>query len=343
MTKEFVAFTRLDASDVNTYLVNRPLQNAIINGAFDIWQRGTSISVAATVGAFTADRFMVNPGNSNCTISRQTGTPSTTAGNFALRYQRNSGQTGTNSQFIAQSLPNLDSATLIGRTLTLSFYAKKGADYSTTASALRARILSSTGTDQNFITVALTGQTTVAEKTVELGTGLERFTLTGTVPTNATQVHIVFDRAPVGTASTNDWYELEGVQLEAGTVATPFRRNANSIQGELAACQRYYWRTTYRAFTPIAFGSGTTTTVANVELDYKVTMRTHPTAVEWSGLLLGDLVAGGVTPTNITIGGANVNKIWLSATLSGGVVVNRPYYLYLSGTSSDFVGFSAEL
>jgi hypothetical protein len=40
--KVFEAFTRLDASDVNAYLVNKPITNAIINGAFDIWQRGTS-------------------------------------------------------------------------------------------------------------------------------------------------------------------------------------------------------------------------------------------------------------------------------------------------------------
>jgi hypothetical protein len=341
--------------DVNRYdsyngtawvpLVPQSQGNAIINGAFDIWQRGTSIALASGSG-FTADRFAVQVQSVASTISRQTGTSQTTGGNFALRFQRNSGGTGTNQQFIAQSLPNLDSASLIGRTVTLSFYAKAGANYSTSGSTLGATIFSSTGTDQNFITVALTGQSTVASAAVTLTTGLQRFTITGTVPTNATQVHIAFDRIPVGTAGANDWFELEGVQLEVGPVATPFKRNANSIQGELAACQRYYLRTA----SPFSgsnsaqstLGFSTSATVLRASIPLKQTMRVAPTGIEFASLQVVDGVAG-FAITSVTFANtASADYVDLLFTTGGGMTTFRPGFVNTT-SGGGFLGLNAEL
>jgi len=76
-------------------------KNKIINGDFGIWQRGTSFSLAASTGitsGFSADRWQTATGtNQACTLSRQLTNDTTNLPNiqYCLRYQRNSGQTGT--------------------------------------------------------------------------------------------------------------------------------------------------------------------------------------------------------------------------------------------------------
>ena len=76
----------------------------------------------------------------------------------------------------------------------------------------------------------------------------------------------------------NNTFDFWGMQLEEGSYATPFRRNAPSIQAELAACQRYF-QTCYMQ----ARGYGTVATVdtgASSRFTYPVTMRVSPTITQ---------------------------------------------------------------
>ena len=216
-------------------------QNPVLNSAFQVWQRGTSVSVAAATNAYTADRWQISTGTTQaCTISRQATSDTTNLPNiqYCGRFQRNSGQTGTASIGTYQSLESINSIPFSGKAVTISFYARAGANYSAASSALSFVLYSGTGTDQNVIT-GFTGVTAVASLTATLTTTWQRFTATGTVSSSATQLAIGTGFTPVGTAGTNDYFEMTGIQIEVGSVATPFHTFSTTLQGELAACRRY--------------------------------------------------------------------------------------------------------
>jgi hypothetical protein len=174
---------------------------------------------------------------------------------------------------------------LAGKTVTVSFYGKAGANYSAASGALTYALYQGTGIDQNVF--GMTGGSGVGTGTATLTTSWQRFSFTVAVPSTSTELAVYFSTTPVGTAGANDWFEITGVQLEEGSTATPFSRAGGTIQGELAACQRYYFRTQVgnSGSTPymgVTVAGSATTTYAN--LIHKVTMRSAPTSVEFSSI-----------------------------------------------------------
>jgi len=77
--------------------------------------------------------------------------------------------------------------------------------------------------------------------------------------------------ATIGT-STDDYFDLTGVQLEVGDTATPFEHR--SYGDELARCKRYF-----RIFGHGAIGIWTNANNARVASDFDVEMRTNPSSV----------------------------------------------------------------
>jgi len=329
-------------------------KNSIINSAMQVWQRGTTALAAATSAAtgFTADRWQLYRASftANCTGSRQLTADTVNLPNiqYGLRIQRTAGDTSTNFVRLVQTFETVNSIPLAGKTVTLSFYAKKGANYSPTNGALSVNVDYGTGTDQNYIT-GFTGNTNISATLPILTTTYQRFTASFTVPAAATQLATYFAFTPTGTAGANDWFEITGVQLEASTVASAFSTNGATVQAELSACQRYYYRAVADT-TSQNFGAGQcfTITGGRVVVSYPVTMRTRPTSLEQSGTaadyqvrnIAGTGVALSVVPTYTALTTAQVAEVLF--TVASGLVAGNATILFSANTSA-YLGWSAEL
>jgi hypothetical protein len=327
--------------------------NGIINGGMDIWQRGTSISLAASAGTtYVADRWATGTGaNQACTVSRQATGDTTNLPNiqYALRFQRNSGQTGTGGMGLTTSLETINTIPFAGKTVTYSFYARKGADYA--PGTFNGYLITGTGTDQNRQNASYTGENSTIMSAISLTTTWQRFVITGTIPTNATEMAPYFFFDWSGTAGAADYFEVTGFQIDLGTytasTAPAFRRSGGTIQGELAACQRYYYRansvTHYGLVT--GFGAAYLTTACEQPMILPVTMRTTSTTIDFSQIVIFD--AGGASyasPLAVTVSAAAPNIALIRVTFSTGVLTQyRATYLAGNNNTAAYLGISAEL
>jgi len=317
-------------------------KNAIINGAFDIWQRGTSIAVNAA--AYTTDRWMGYRGAAGMTISRQSTNDTTNLPfiQYCARVQRDSGNTSTQSLQFTSPVETSNVYRYAGQTVTMSFYARAGANYSPTSSALGVYLSTGTGTDGNPL-AGYTGQTNTISQTATLTTTWQRFSYTATLTSTTTQFAPYFLASVTGTAGAADYFEVTGVQVEIGSVATPFTRTGGTIQGELAACQRYYYRATSNSNNNQVYGTGfaASTTTILVPVFFPVQMRTTPTSLGYSNLRGSDETTD-LTPSAVVANSrTNANILQLQLTVTGATAF-RPYFAIGSGTAG-YIEISAEL
>ena len=112
--------------------------NVIINGAFDIWQRGEGLSTATSASTgYVADRWqMFRDGYASGGATYRPSGP--TGFRSAARVQRNAGNTSLAGVVLAQSIESLNSIPYAGKNVVLSFYARAGANYSSSGSSLTA-------------------------------------------------------------------------------------------------------------------------------------------------------------------------------------------------------------
>ena len=325
--------------------------NGFINGGLDVWQRGTSF--ANTSYAYSADRWMTFRGAfaSGITTSRQS---SSLAGiQYCARVARDSGNTSTQQLNFQTALETADSLRFAGQTVVVSFYARAGANYSSASSVLNTAFYTGTGTDQS--TANMTGGPwTGASNTtsnVTLTTSWQRFSFTVTVGSSVSQVGFAAAYTPVGTAGANDYFEITGVKVEFGSVATNFKRAGGTIQGELAACQRYYFRITgnsggFIALQLDAVSRGTT--VNDGLIKNPVPLRIIPTAaIEYGGTQYLEThygSGGGKTITAITLDTpTSIYNTAVQLTTGTAFTAAARLIWYFANSTTAYIGVSAEL
>jgi len=203
-------------------------KNAVINGGMDIWQRGTSFTVANSV--YLMDRWY-NTGDTNLTVTRDTDVPTNPYFNYSAKL------VGTGTQSITQKIESANSARLAGQVVTISLYAKKTSG----TGALNINIYYPSATD-NFASITQIGS--ALQMSSNPGSSWTRYSVTtSALPADVQKGFVVL----IDNVNTHTIF-ITGVQVELGSVATPFSRAGGTYQGELAACQRYFYRTTFNKY-----------------------------------------------------------------------------------------------
>jgi hypothetical protein len=320
------------------YQENRT-SNFIYNSNFDIWQRGTSFTNAG----YLADRWNVD--TSNSTISRQSTTPP--AG--ATYYMRHTATAGSAYNNMRQYLETADVEQLQGKTVTLSIKLRRNA---TNTAPFILQLDKSVTTDAGSgATWVAVGTTNITNASIPTGTTTADWytaSLTVAVPNDGTanSLRFVFNyNALVASGSIID---IAQAMMQIGSVVGPYQRQNATIQGELAACQRYAFSPNYNPAgkalnNTISSGYASSTTAARITLQLPVAMRTQPSStITFTGGYVLDNIASVPAITALSVNQSGTTTVLINATVASGLTSGQPVTLY-SGSASDTLIIQAEL
>lgn len=312
--------------------------NRLYNADMSLAQRigvGGSLAIAGGTKAYTVDRWQVAAPASGAVTATQIVNPGLPQFNYALRVQRNSGNAATGSVAFAQSMESNDSYALQGQTVTLSFWARAGANFSPAGNTLTAQLWTGTGTDENILT-SYTGGAASINGSFSLTNNWARYQASATLPSTMTEYAVSFGFAPTGSAGASDYADVTGVQVEIAAVASSFDfpRLADNIE----RCQRYYQKSFPLSVAPAQHvASGLVFCYAN---------KAYPAQSSFTLPLLGPMRAAvAATLYNPTAANANVNNHTAGADYTACIGFASPACLVISGNppSAGAVGDACEV
>jgi len=200
-------------------------RNMVINGQFDVWQRGTTITSTASANMYYADRWRHQGWPWSGSVTQQTFANGQTdvPGNPTYFARLIIDTNATGYQAFVQRIENNPVNRFSGKTITVSFWIK-----------------SASGTLADGTVRAYGKSTLVGSGTDNIGaitTSWQKIEYTGTLGTLTGTYYTVGLKISVDTLLTSG-VDIANFQVEVGDTATPFEQK--TYGQELAACQRYY-------------------------------------------------------------------------------------------------------
>ena len=251
-------------------------RNLIINGAMQVAQRNTQVTNVTTYGFKTVDRFQLSLSSLGAwTVDQSTDSPDGFSNSFKFTCTTADASPAASDFFgfaytiEAQDLQNIAYGTSSAKTMTLSFWVKSN---KTGDASFEAR--QKDNSDKNFgASYTINSADTWEYKTIvipadtsgvinndnDAGIALTWWLNSGSDRTSgshqstwATYANGNLNPSNLGVGgATSDYFAITGVQLEVGSVATPFEHR--SYGEELALCQRYYEYVNYYDRCPSAY------------------------------------------------------------------------------------------
>jgi hypothetical protein len=337
-------------------------RNKIINGDFGINQRAFT-SVTSNIYFFDRFKNSQDPGAGSITLTPQTFTlgAAPVSGYEGKNFLQivTTGQAST-TNFASFFQPIEDVRTFAGQTVTFSFWARATSG----TPNLSIELAQYFGTGGSPSASVNTGSTKQA-----ITTSWARYSYTVTLPSisgktigtnndNSLNPRIwcsagsTLDSRTDTLGNQNNTFQFWGLQLEAGSTASPFQTASGSIGGELALCQRYYFRENFDAqalFGIFATGSAASTTLANFVQPFPVTMRVKPAVLDFptvsTNFNVVDAASNSSAGVTLTIDANQTTSFqgFFVATTAATLTQFRPYVLRGNNTTGAYLGWAAEL
>ncbi|QHT60672.1 hypothetical protein GXP70_12455 [Paenibacillus lycopersici] len=258
-------------------------RQAIINGNFNIWQRGTSFT---SLNGFSADRWSIQyDGTLTADVTRRSFAPGQTEvpnePNYCLRITVTNAGTGTRVG-ISQRIE--DVRTFAGKKVTHTFWIRSNRAGLNVRRDIFIQNFGSAGSTQVSVT---TGQAETLAANV-----WTPITITSTIPSIAGKTvgdnsYLSFEVRCLN-PQTGDVIDIAQVSLNEGSAALPFQ--ARNIADELALCLRYYEKSYAYGTVPgtaVSNGCVQSTSLSSFllsrnDVGFRVNKRVQPTMTIYS-------------------------------------------------------------
>jgi len=307
-------------------------KNTVINGGFDVWQRGTTSSG----NAYIADRWYSALVSGTGTFAQET-TVIPSGGLYSMKFTASA----TAQPALYQAVEQLNTTLLAGKTVTVS-----GIVAASTSVPMTIDVQHSSTAD-NSVTGTWTSITATSGGTAT-PTSTTFVSISGVYAIPSTAKSLRVRLFTTSTIASSVVVYFDNIQMEIGSTATVFARAGGTIQGELAACQRYYIRfNASSVYTFFCNGNAYSTTQATTILPLPVTLRTAPSSIETTGTASNYRLTNGATATACNsvpaLDQAATQSLAINFYVASGLTAGQAINASANNTASAYIGVSAEL